>query len=134
MVAESRASHPGTRTQLADLVRARKQALGLSFERLAARCVDPETGERPVKSSWLHRLASGQPVIPPQLEQLRAIAAGLDVTLGTVQDAAGAQFFGIDTVWSESGESRALVRRADRLTPEQREQLMRLMDVFAPPE
>ncbi|MHC3392048.1 XRE family transcriptional regulator [Streptomyces lavendulocolor] len=113
-------------------MRERKEALGLSYDRLASRSVDPETGEAAVKYSWLHRLATGLPVQAPSLAQLRGLAAGLEVPLARVQEAAGAEFFGIDTVWSTSGEARALVERADRLTPEQREQLVRLLDTFAP--
>ncbi|MBT2508875.1 helix-turn-helix domain-containing protein [Streptomyces sp. ISL-98] len=132
MAAEDRAPSPSARTQLTDLVRERKAALGLSYERLAKRCVDPETGEMPVKSSWLHRLVTGLPVISPDLSQLQALAAGLDVPLGRIQDAAGAQFFGIDVVPARSGEVRALVERADRMSPEQLEQLLRLLDTFTP--
>lgn len=119
------------RTQLGDLVRDRKTELGLSYERLAHRAVDPESGQRTVTGSWLHRLVNGMPVVPPDLPQLRAIAAAIEVPLGRVQDAAGFQFFGIDTVWSASGQARALVERADRLTDAQLEQLMRLLDAFA---
>ncbi|WP_063756107.1 hypothetical protein [Streptomyces sp. NRRL B-24720] len=125
---------PGGRAQLRDLVRDRKATLGLSFEKLAVRCVDPESGAQTIKSSWLHRLATDLSVQAPDLAQLRGLAVGLQVPLYRVQDAAGAEFFGIDTVWSASGEARALVERADRMTPEQREQLMRLLDTFAPPE
>ncbi|MCT2591085.1 hypothetical protein LHJ74_14405 [Streptomyces sp. N2-109] len=121
---------PTERTQLADLVRSRKAEIGLSYDRLAARCIDPGTGEQTVKYSWLHRLASGQPVIPPQLPQLNGLAVGLDVDLGVVQDAAGAQFLGIDTVWSQSGEARAWVRNAERLTPDQRAAVERLINTF----
>jgi len=130
MAAEERAPQEDARYQLADLVRARKAELDLSYERLGARCVDPETGEQTVKSSWLHRLATYLPVQAPDLPALRGLAVGLDVPLGRVQDAAGAQFFGIDVVWSASGDARALVERADRMTAEQREQLMRLLDTF----
>lgn len=122
------------RTQLADLVRERKNKLGLSYARLSRRCIDPETGEQSVKDSWLHRLATGENVIPPELSTLRGLAVGLGVPLGTIQDAAGAQFFGIDTVWSAGGEARALVERADKLTPEQRAKLLALMDAFTPDE
>ncbi|MET9516998.1 hypothetical protein [Streptomyces sp. NPDC002994] len=130
MAAEDRAPAPSGRTQLTDLVRERKSALGLSYDRLAKRCIDPESGEQTVKSSWLHRLATGEPVISPDLAQLRGMAAGLDVPLGRIQDAAGSQFFGIDVVTARSGEVRALVERADRMSPEQLEQLMRLLDAF----
>ncbi|MCX4540453.1 XRE family transcriptional regulator [Streptomyces sp. NBC_01565] len=115
-------------------MRDRKGVLGLSYERLAARCIDPETGEQTVKGSWLHRLATDLPVQIPDFPMLRGLAAGLDVPLGRVQDAAGAEFFGMDVVWSASGEARALVRSAEALTPTQREQLQRLLEGFAQPE
>ncbi|MFE5895875.1 XRE family transcriptional regulator [Streptomyces sp. NPDC056488] len=129
MAAEDRAPAEG-RTQLRDLVRQRKESLGLGYERLAARCVDPETGVQTVKYSWLHRLATNKPVEAPDLGQLRGLAAGLEVPLHAMQEAAGAEFFGIDTVWSASGEARALVERADRMTPEQRAQLLRLIETL----
>lgn len=132
MAAEDRAQSPSARTQLTDLVRERKSTLGLSYDRLAKRCIDPKSGEQTVKSSWLHRLATGERVISPDLEQLRGMAAGLDVPLGRIQDAAGSQFFGIDVVPARSSEVRALVERADRMSPEQMEQLLRLLDTFAP--
>ncbi|MFF5891219.1 XRE family transcriptional regulator [Streptomyces globisporus] len=122
------------RTDLSDLVRARRQELRLSLRAVQDRTVEPDTGDPLLKYSWIDRLEKGQPVIPPQYPQLKALAAALELSLGQVQDAAGAQFFGIDTVWSESHEARALVRRADRMTPEQLEQLRRLIDAIAPPE
>lgn len=133
MAAENRATPMG-RTQLRDLVRERRAALGLSYERLAAQCVDPKSGEQTIKSSWLHRLESGQPVQPPDYPQLRGLAAGMDVPLGRVQDAAGAEFFGIDVVPSRSGMARALLERTDRMTEVQMEQLLRLLDTFDLPE
>ncbi|MFE4679175.1 XRE family transcriptional regulator [Streptomyces sp. NPDC056723] len=133
MAAQDRAPAHPRRTQFRDLVRERRAALGLSYEKLAARCIDPETGTQPVKGSWLHRVETNLSIQAPDLPQLRGLAAGLDIPLGRVQDAAGSEFFGIDAVWSVSGDARALVERADRMTPEQRDQLMRLLDTFAPP-
>ncbi|MET9465848.1 hypothetical protein ABZY44_13775 [Streptomyces sp. NPDC006544] len=129
MAAQDRSPTAG-RSQLRDLARDRKNALGLSYERLAARCIDPETGERTVKSSWLHRLATDLPVQIPDYPMLRGLAVGLDVPLGRVQDAAGAEFFGVDVEWSASGEARALIESAAPLTPTQREQLQRLIESF----
>jgi hypothetical protein len=117
----------GERTQLRDIVVQRKDELGLGYERLAARCVDPETGEQTVKSSWLHRLATGKPVEAPDYETLRGMAAGLGVPVGVLQDAAGAQFFGTEKVFSESAEARAFLEDADRLTDAQREAIRALM-------
>ncbi|MES9587779.1 MULTISPECIES: hypothetical protein [unclassified Streptomyces] len=134
MAAEQDAPPGGGRAQLRNLVRDRKATLGLSFEKLAVRCIDPKTGKQAIKSSWLHRLATDLTVQAPDLPQLRALAAGLEVPLYRVQDAAGAEFFGIDTEWSASGDARAFLEGADRLTAEQREQIRRLMDTMAPPE
>ncbi|MFD7428441.1 XRE family transcriptional regulator [Streptomyces sp. NPDC059818] len=119
-------------TEFADLIRSRRAELKLSLDRFEKKCVDPVTGTR-VKSSWVYRLETGEPVIPPRLPQLRALAAAASVPLERLQDAAARQFFGIERVWAESGEASALVRRAGRLTEDQREQLLRLIDAFAPP-
>ncbi|MFJ2182948.1 helix-turn-helix domain-containing protein [Streptomyces anulatus] len=119
-------------TEFADLIRERRAALGLSLAQFQERSVDPVTGAQ-VKSGWVHRLESGESVIPPRRAQLRALAAASELPLGKLQDAAAAQFFGIERVWAESGEASALVRRTGRLTEDQREQLLRLIDAFAPP-
>lgn len=119
------------RTDLSDLVRGRRAELRLGLRGLAERCIDPENPA--AGSLWtrttLNTLEIGK-IKPPRLPELRALAQGLDLQLGKVQDAAGAQFFGIDTMWSASGEARAFVERADRMTPDQRAQLMRLIDAF----
>lgn len=115
------------RTQLRDIVVQRKEELGLGYERLAARCIDPESGTQTVKSSWLHRLATGENVEPPRYEMLRGMAAGLDLPVGVLQDAASAQFFGASKVFSESAEAQAFLEDADRLTPAQREAIRALM-------
>lgn len=119
------------RTDLSDLVRDRRAELRLSLRAVEARTLDPATGEPLCKYSWINKLEKGLAIVPPAYEQLEALASALDVSLGRVQDAAGAQFFRIDTVWSVSGEARALAIQADRMTSEQREQLMRLIDTIA---
>lgn len=123
------------RTDLSDLVRTRRAERRLSLravEELGGE--DPETGKPWIRYSWIDRLEKGLPVVAPTLDQLYAFTRALELPLGRLQDAAGAQFFGIDVVWSESSDARALVRRADRMTPEQLEQLRRLIDTIAPPE
>jgi transcriptional regulator with XRE-family HTH domain len=121
----------GERTQLRSIVVERKEALGLGYARLAARCIDPESGEQTVKSSWLHRLATGEPVEPPSYEMLRGMAAGLQVPVGVLQDAASAQFFGVQRTFSESAEGQAFLEDADRLSPAQREAVRALMRSLA---
>ncbi|MFF8679557.1 hypothetical protein ACF07F_16760 [Streptomyces sp. NPDC015237] len=115
------------RTQLRDIVAERKEALGLGYQKLAARCLDPESGEQVVKASWLHRLVTGEPVEAPGYEMLRGMAAGLDVKVALLQDAASAQFFGTERVFSESAEAQAFLEDADRLSPQQREAIRTLM-------
>jgi transcriptional regulator with XRE-family HTH domain len=117
----------GGRTQFRDIVARRKEEIGLGYERLAARCVDPQSGEQTVKGSWLHRLVTGENVEPPSYEMLRGMEAGLGVPLGALQDAAGAQFFGAEPVFSETSEARAFLADADRLTPAQRAAIRALM-------
>jgi hypothetical protein len=132
MAAEDQMSVPTGRTDLSDLVRERRAEQRLCLRGLEARTVDPATGEPLCKYSWINKLEKLLTVDTPSFPQLKALASGLELPLGRLQDAAGAQFFGIDTVWSASGEARALVSRADRLTPEQREQLIRLIETFTP--
>lgn len=122
---------PSGRTQLRDIVVRRKDELGLGYERLAARCIDPESGEQTVKPSWLHRLATGKPTEAPAYEALRGMAAGLGVPVGVLQDAAGAQFFGAEPVFSESAEARAFLQDADQLTHTQRAAIRALMRSLA---
>ncbi|MFE1925851.1 hypothetical protein ACFW91_25170 [Streptomyces asoensis] len=91
------------RTDLSDLLRTRKENLGVSYRDLEAACVDPEKPE--AGSLWkrgtLETLVKGGGVKAPSFPQLRALAAGFRVPLSLVQAAAGAQFFGIDTVRDE---------------------------------
>lgn len=119
-----------TRTHLSDLVRDRRAALRISLVELEERAVDPESGKR-VPSSWIHRLERGEAAAPGP-DRLRGLAVGLGEPLAVVQEAAAAQYFGIDSVWSTSGEIRALVERAERLTPEQIAQVRRLIETLAP--
>lgn len=121
------------RNNLSRLVRERRAEKRLSLRAVADRTACPGGGEPVVKYGWLNNLEKERDVTPPSLAQLRALAGALEVPFGRVQDAAGSQFFGIDSVWNASGEARAFVERADRLTPEQRDQLMRLIDTIAPP-
>ncbi|MFI2078279.1 XRE family transcriptional regulator [Streptomyces triculaminicus] len=132
MVKQDDTTH-APRTALSDLVRDRRTELRLSLKTLEERTAPEEGGEPVVKSGWLHRLERREPVIPPQVPELTALARALELPLGRLQDAAGSQFLGIDTVWSASGEARAFVEQLERFTPEQREQLARLLAAFENP-
>ncbi|MFC5720346.1 XRE family transcriptional regulator [Streptomyces gamaensis] len=118
------------RTDLSDLVRDRRAELKLGLRVLADRCTDPESGEQ-LKFGWLHRLEKREPVIPPQLPGLRALAAGLELPLSVVQEAAGAQFMGIvSDVWSEDEGARALVAYYGEMNDVERRQLAAMVEAF----
>lgn len=119
------------RTQFRDIVVERKEALELSYARLAARCIHPDTGVQTVKDSWLHRVATGEPVQAPDYDMLLGMAAGLEVDVNVLQDAASAQFFGAQKVFAESAEAKAFLEDADRLSPAQREAIQALMRSLA---
>lgn len=125
MAAEDRTA--ARRTQFRDIVAERKDALGLSYVKLAARCLHPETGEQTVKSSWLHRVVTGENVEPPEPDMILGMSVGLGVDAGVLQDAASAEFFGVTKVFSGTAEGRAFLEDADRLTPAQREAIRALM-------
>jgi hypothetical protein len=101
----------GMRTDLSDLVRARRAEAGLSLEAVAAAMADPRSGERLVEADWLDRLerAALDPSEYPEYPQLDALANVLDLDPGAVQEAAGVQFMDVHTVWSEDGQVRAVV-------------------------
>lgn len=120
------------RTQLADLVRSRREQLNLSYHSLADACLDPK-GEVTISTGWLHRLETGKPVNAPLLPVLRALAVGLDISLARVQQAAGAQFFGIGVDQRYSVEALHMAELLMRLKPEQRDAVARLLDAFLPP-
>lgn len=119
------------RTQFRDIVVARKEALNLSYAKLAARCIHPDTGEQTVKDSWLHRVATGEQVLAPDYDALLGMSAGLQVDIDVLQDAASAQFFGSQKVFVESAEAKAFLEDADRLTHTQREAVQALMRSLA---
>ena len=108
------------RTDLADLVRGRLEEIGMSVRALAAASVDPKHPENGLQwtRTTLDNLLRGARIKPPSLPQLRALHHALRLPLGRVQDAAGGQFFGIDTVWSDDGKVRALVHNYREMTPE----------------
>lgn len=82
-------THP--RDDLSRLVRDVVSAPGETYERIAERSADPETGEG-VSGSWLQKLAVGRVGRAPDLTALRALARGLPRPLAVVQRAAAAQF------------------------------------------
>lgn len=105
----------------------------MGLDAFASRAVDPVTGTQ-VKRGWIYRLESGEPVIPPQFEELRALASACHLPVEALQDAAGSQFFGVDPLRSGSSEAAAYVHKLDQIPADQRERLLRLIDTLVPPE
>ena len=111
------------RTDLSDLLLRRKEELDESYRELELACVDPEDpGSGSLwKRGTLQNLLTGLEVKPPTLPKLRALSAGFRLPFGQVQEAAGAQFFGIDSVWSDDEQVRALVHDFRGMSAEDQE-------------
>ncbi len=118
-----------SRTDLSDLLRDRKEELDVSYRELVEACVDPENPDAgPLwKRTTLESLIKNVGIKAPSLPQLRALAAGFQVPFSRVQEAAGSQFLGIDTVWSADGKVRALVHEFSDMDEEDQDKVMALM-------
>ena len=64
---------------------------GNSYQRLADRAIDPETGET-VSKPYLQRVVKNPPVNPPTPQMMRAIAAALDKPFRRIQEATAQQW------------------------------------------
>ncbi|CAL9301032.1 hypothetical protein SUDANB91_03268 [Streptomyces sp. SudanB91_2054] len=128
-----RTQEPERRRQFADLVRRRRSELNESLDVFARKAVDPVSGKK-VTRGWIYRLETGEPVTPPEVEELRALREACEVPLEQLQDAAGQQFHGVDPLVSGSTEAKAYVHKLDSLPAEQRERLLRLIDTLVPPD
>lgn len=109
---EPEAPDPATgRTDLSDLVRVHRAETGLSLAEVAARALDPTSGEHVIEADWLGRLERAElgPAEHPEYPQLDALADVLGLDPGAVQEAAGVQFMDVHTVWSDDGQVRAVV-------------------------
>ena len=69
------------------------QESGVSYQEMANKAVDPETGTRLVKQA-LQKLVKTPPVNPPLLPQLKAIANGTGLPLRRITEAAADQWLG----------------------------------------
>ncbi|MFI1723874.1 hypothetical protein [Streptomyces sp. NPDC020489] len=119
-----------SRTDLSDLLRSRKEELDLSIRDLADASIDPEGRDAgPLyKRTTLDSLLKAESVKAPSLPQLRALAAAFRLPLGLVQEAAGAQYLGIDTVWSQDRKVRTLIHDFQEMDPEDQARVMALME------
>ncbi|MFD4745008.1 XRE family transcriptional regulator [Streptomyces rubiginosohelvolus] len=130
------ADEAAARTDFADLVRRRMAELRLGLRAVAERAVDPDRPEE--GSLWtkgtLENLANGRAIKAPGPGQLRALAVALEVPLRSLQDAAAAQWFGMETVTAGEGdlETRLLVRRYQAMSPEDRRRLQIIAETYDP--
>lgn len=129
---EDNPGDPEQRTQFADLIRNRRKQLAQGLDTFAQGAVDPVSGVR-VTRGWIYRLETGARVTPPELEELRALAAAADLPIEALQDAAGSQFHGRDPLVTGSPVSVAYVRKLDSLPPDQRDRLLAFIDTLVPP-
>lgn len=81
------AAHMGALSQLIQEANDR----GLSYQEMADRAVDPESGTRLVKQA-LQKLVKTPTVNPPSIEQMRAIANAINRPLRQVQEAVAKQW------------------------------------------
>ncbi|MET7477942.1 hypothetical protein ABZT17_26745 [Streptomyces sp. NPDC005648] len=128
----ARGPYPVTgRTDLSDLVRTARDAAGLSLEDVAARAVDPGTGDHVIEVDWLERLESATLTQEefPAYPQLDALVSVLGLDLAQVRAAAGGQFLGLETIWSTDGRVMANLK-GEHLTPEAAQKAQALMDMF----
>lgn len=64
---------------------------GDSYQRLASRAIDPETGET-VSKPYLQQIVKTPPINPPTLPRMGAIAAALGKPLGRIKEAVAEQW------------------------------------------
>lgn len=129
------------RTDLTDLLDSRMGELGLSYRTLEARTADPEDRSEQPKPQWargtLENLRKGRKIKAPKPEQVRGLAAGLQLPVRLVEDATRAQFFDVDAVRAGGGElddeTLLLVRRYQEMSPEDQRKLQRIAEDWSKP-
>ncbi|MEU2800355.1 XRE family transcriptional regulator [Streptomyces parvus] len=132
------ADEASARTDFADLVRRRMGELKMGFRAVAERAVDPKApDDGPLwTKGTLENLVNGKGIKAPGPTQLRALSAALEVPLRLLQDAAAAQWFGMETITVQGDEgdleTRLLVRRYQAMSPEDRRRLQIIAETYDP--
>lgn len=118
----------GTRDELSQMAKTRREELGLSMAQLAAATEDEQ-----LAPSWIARLENGQLRDIPRRDRLAALAKGLRLSYQTVARAAAQQFLDVeeDAVWSSDGTVRAVVDRMGELDENGRQELKAIADLFS---
>jgi transcriptional regulator with XRE-family HTH domain len=124
------------RTDFTDLLRQRRQELGLSLREMEARSVHAESGVQ-AKFGWLSKVENGKPVDTPKEDLIRALAVGYRLPEDVLKAAAARQFLGYDpagdssVVWSDDMTTRIIVARAEEMSEEDRRELAEIAEIFA---
>ncbi|MFC9681341.1 XRE family transcriptional regulator [Streptomyces sp. NPDC056948] len=124
------------RTDFTDLLRRRRQELGLSLRKMEALCLDPVSGEQ-AKFGWLSKVERGQSVDTPKEDLIKALSIGYRLPEGVLKAAAARQFLGYDpagdssVVWSDDMTTRIIVARAEEMSEEDRRELAEIAEIFA---
>ncbi|MFJ2567933.1 XRE family transcriptional regulator [Streptomyces sp. NPDC087568] len=124
------------RSDFTDLLRERREELGLSLREMEARCVDPESGAQ-AKFGWLSKVENAKPVDAPKVGLLKALSIGYRLPEEILKAAAAAQFFDYDpaadagVVWSDDRSTRIIVAHVEEMSEEDRRQLADIAETFA---
>ncbi|MEV0112323.1 helix-turn-helix transcriptional regulator [Streptomyces sp. NPDC050844] len=117
---------------LSDMVHARRLDAGMSLQDVAGAAVDPGSGDHVIEADWLGRLERAElgQEETPEYPQLDALAVVLHLDPAEVQEAAGRQYMGVETLWSDDGEIQGIA--LGPVSDEARQKLSRLMNTYRP--
>ena len=120
--------HDMDRDPLSRLVREVNDA-GDSYQQMADRAVDPETGET-VSKPYLQKLATNAVTSAPTPSRLRAIAAGLRKPLTLVQRAAAIQYldYRATELSGYDDDVRVIVAHLAGMDPAERRRWLAMME------
>lgn len=113
------------RDDLAEFLRVRKKNLALSYRDLAARAIDPVTGQAVLGYQWLDRLAHNQLSRAPTASQLRALAAALETEPQVIKALAARQWLDYEPQQTLPGTAAP-----ESLSQSQRDALRRIVAEF----
>jgi transcriptional regulator with XRE-family HTH domain len=124
-------TEPTARDHLSRLVRERRAELGLSLRQVADASGSPD-----LKANWINRLERGKVIKAPDPSRTAALARGLQLDPGDLEQAAHWQYVtvqppatpgGMDTVWSHDGRARTFVADFMSLSDEDKIKVMRAL-------
>lgn len=120
----------GRADQLSRLVLDALAEPGATYVRLSSRSIDPQSGIR-LSGSYLHGLGQNKVVRAPEISALRALAAGLNLPLSVVQQAAAAQYlrYEAEEFVGYGDDVRIIVARLAGMTEDEVRLVRRIVEV-----